>query len=682
MVTRLLTAIAVMTLLGLPALEAASPIGSMARLMRGFPQTSAQYRAFPESGTDPLFEDLEEACRDLRIEVERIPFAETGPQFRKILANLEQLISARQSLDQYINEVLKQRHQLEAVAAAAGGSIPDDNAMAAVRGYLRATNALVDLSGRVHEHTRGAINHAALGLAAYPDERHEMFEMFLRLESRAGASIAAYALNDPAPQTFNNARPASLETKRLVLDLIRKTRQDDVLPILSDLLYSQRAAPRLAIEVAETVLEIGLPQEPDAAQSSEVGTAPLLPSELIELMRRIPASALDEEYLRRRDAIIARLSEYAEKGLTTPSLRIGRLDVRPGDWLLIRNPSPYNLFTNISPGLFTHVGVVAEHRDSRGIRRLVVVEILEQGTRIQYSNVDAYLQVTLNYVFLRHRDPAVARKMAERALEAIGRPCRFDLAFQLQGAERLKGRPLANEKIETYCAGMLLLCAQETGLPVEQFFPLPEKTLSPRVMENLHRMGMAVGTELVSPTGPLFAQDMEMIGRRDALWDPSREIEQAIFDHFAERILADTVYPKANLYQGLRQQIAEMSQENAYLAGVLATLGDVDAETDLAAAARAAAVVEALDEVAYGQSEVYRDLWNAFRAGPRELMERRGLNDEAIRRIEELRTSQGDLWESWIARRINPLELRSALVNQCIEKGERMVDSRFFRPSE
>ncbi len=46
------------------------------------------------------------------------------------------------------------------------------------------------------------------------------------------------------------------------------------------------------------------------------------------------------------------------KGLTEETYRLGPFEVQPGDWLLMRNPSPYNLFTDLSPGLFTHVGVV------------------------------------------------------------------------------------------------------------------------------------------------------------------------------------------------------------------------------------------------------------------------------------------------------------------------------------
>jgi hypothetical protein len=41
----------------------------------------------------------------------------------------------------------------------------------------------------------------------------------------------------------------------------------------------------------------------------------------------------------------------------------------------MRNPSPYNLFTDLAPGLFTHVGVVAVETGSDGKRRMVVVDL-------------------------------------------------------------------------------------------------------------------------------------------------------------------------------------------------------------------------------------------------------------------------------------------------------------------
>ena len=117
---------------------------------------------------------------------------------------------------------------------------------------------------------------------------------------------------------------------------------------------------------------------------------------------------------------MAWLDERAHKGLTEDRLRLGLFEVQPGDWLLMRNPSPYNLFTDLSPGLFTHVGVVAAETGKDGIRRLVLVDLPERGTTMPATNVDAFVNRSLHYVFLRHPDPAVAKKMGETAAEVIG----------------------------------------------------------------------------------------------------------------------------------------------------------------------------------------------------------------------------------------------------------------------
>ena len=54
----------------------------------------------------------------------------------------------------------------------------------------------------------------------------------------------------------------------------------------------------------------------------------------------------------------------------------------------MRNPSPYNLFTDISPGLFTHVGVVASETGDDGVARIVLVDLPERGSRMPATKVD------------------------------------------------------------------------------------------------------------------------------------------------------------------------------------------------------------------------------------------------------------------------------------------------------
>ncbi len=93
------------------------------------------------------------------------------------------------------------------------------------------------------------------------------------------------------------------------------------------------------------------------------------------------------------------------------------------------------------------------------------------GRTIPAVNVEIFLQRTLNYAFLRHEDAKVADTLAQSALDCIGNACEFDLNFRTQRVADLAGKPLKGQKIHTYCAGLLLVCAQQTARPRSDFFP-------------------------------------------------------------------------------------------------------------------------------------------------------------------------------------------------------------------
>src|SRR5262249_32283155 len=156
-------------------------------------------------------------------------------------------------------------------------------------------------------------------------------------------------------------------------------------------------------------------------------------------------------------------------------------------------PSPYNLFTDLSPGLFTHVGVVTAENGSDGRRRMVVVDLEERGTRIPATNVETFLDRTLNYMFMRHPDPATAEKKGDAAAGIIGNPAEFDLNFRTDRIASLKGVSLAGQKIHIYCAGLLLLCAEQTSEPQDAFFPITETAAAGFTKANLAKLGLSVG---------------------------------------------------------------------------------------------------------------------------------------------------------------------------------------------
>jgi hypothetical protein len=168
----------------------------------------------------------------------------------------------------------------------------------------------------------------------------------------------------------------------------------------------------------------------------------------------------------------------------------------------MRNPSPYNRFTDLGTGLFTHVGVVVEEIDEQGHRRWGIVEVPERKSRIPVTNLDQYLQRTLHYVFLRHKDPDVAATMGRTAASVIGNECQFDLTFRTERVAQLQGRPLQGVPIHTYCAGLLLICADTTSRPRSEFFPIPERSAGRQFLLNLERLGMSIGDVLFPRPAP------------------------------------------------------------------------------------------------------------------------------------------------------------------------------------
>ena len=157
----------------------------------------------------------------------------------------------------------------------------------------------------------------------------------------------------------------------------------------------------------------------------------------------------------------------------------------------------------------------------------------------------SFLQRTLNYVFLRHPDAEAAKKMGQAAASTIGNPTQFDLNFRTDRVAELKGKPLAGQKIHTYCAGLLLVCAQETSLPRETFFPIVETTAGGHTKDNLAKLGLSLGNGFVSPTGALFSPQLKIVGRNEPLYEPRREVEEAIYDYFAQSLEKKDLRPVA-----------------------------------------------------------------------------------------------------------------------------------------
>jgi len=585
----------------------------------------------------------------------------------ELLKSLERLLVAHRVAEEWLDQLFDLRRKF-----AVQGT--DDAGRERIRQYLRETSHLIDLSGRLRYLLFDALSAAWAKMADQAESSQSFLDLLSEHRSAIGAIVVSQVLT-PARSPAARASPAVLLR---VLRLIGDTGQMDLMPELSQFLRAGKATPELAIEAGEVIRRIGLPQDPRPGQESDVALPAITAKDLHAILTALPDSQLTGELASRRAALLDWLDVRIKIGLEERSYSLGRFAVQPGDFLLMRNPSPYNLFTDLSPGLFTHVGVVTLEQGSDGIRRMVIVDLPEQGRSMSAANVDAYLQRTLHYIFLRHPDPAVGRRMGQIAASVIGNETEFDLNFRTDRVLALRGQSLAGRKIHTYCAGLLLLCAQETGLPRSEFFPVSESTAGGHTAANLKLLGLSFGQDFVSPTGALFSPRLEIVGRREPMYDPGRQIEETVFDYFATSLAERVLVPTPDAIQTLRMKIAEAAKLNPLLAGALAKAAGLNAEVDLVAAARAAAVIETLDDVAYAASGDFVDARDAIRAGPLDQLKDQGYGSEDIAWFGELRGRHADLHQRWNERQISPRELRQALVDYYVRQGRAGIDQRFF----
>lgn len=585
---------------------------------------------------------------------------------------LEPLLVAKQRIDGLVDELLSIRDDF-------AGLSPDGNQRPALRAYLRTMSTLTDLSGRLRYLQFDAVNTAAGAVAENAPERERLTAILTKHRSTIGATVMVDLLFDPEGDEQEIALlRASDGLKSHVLTLIAEARQSDLLPELADYVLDNPASPALVIQAAETIRALGLPQDPRPGQDPTLPPVALTAAELREKLASLDAKKLDAALQTRHAALLAWLDDRLKNGIADGHYALGQGDFAPGDWLLMRNPSPYNLFTDLSPGLFTHVGVVASETTGDGIKRMVLVDLPERGSRMPATTVDTFVKRTRHYVVLRHQDAKVADKMGEAAASMIGNETQFDLNFRTRRVMDLTGKPLKGAKIHTYCAGLLLLCALQSGQPREEFFPIAEFPAAGKTLANMKTFGMSIGEDFISPTGALFSSKFRIVARREPMYDPRREVEEAVFDHFAQRMITADIRPTADGLQSLRLKVAEASKANPLLAQALASAANVSSEMDLVAAAKAAAVVETLDEVAVSASAEFLNAHQAMRGGNAQQMADAGLNPQQIAYLEKLRQRHADLYRRWTTRQMTAKAMRIELVNYYVAQGRNQIDVRFF----
>lgn len=534
----------------------------------------------------------------------------------------------------------------------------------AARGFLNASTTLIDLSGRLRYLLNDVVRNAR-SRAADVAAREQLADLFLRYKSTVGATQSADDLF---------SFPGRTRYHEKLLRLIGTSGQTSLLPYVVRYAEDETQPAAMRMFAAEVIRSMGLPQPPRADPPEKLPEPAIVPEELYETVASLKESDFDEDGLARRKALLDWLEERRTRGVVGNTYRVGSYEVEPGDWLLMRNPSPYNLFTDLSPGLFTHVGMVAAETGADGIRRFVLVDVPERGEKVPAVNVEIYLERTLHYFFLRDKDPKAAAAMAQAAADVIGNPAQFDLNFRSDRVYSLAKKPLKDVKIHTYCAGLLLLCALQTDVERSEYFPLTERQAAGYTVENVAKMGLSLGEGFLSPSGALFSPRMEIVGRREPMYDPRREVEEAVYDYFASALVVKQMTPEGSWYHSLRQRVADASATNPLLAKALATAAGVGADTDLAAAAKAAAIVETLDEAAVAAGKNFQAARDAVRnnaAAP--------TTDEEAQLRAAARRRHGDLIAAMQQGRMAPRDVRLALVRYYIAVGRADIDRKFFQ---
>lgn len=586
-----------------------------------------------------------------------------------------ELVALKTGVDTFLAQAVALRLPLTALPAG-----PSRRATASQ--YLQVISTLIDLSGRLRYLLYDVIYDVTFEVADQPLALDRLIAMLFEAQSSIGAAVVSDFLFDPPSDNTYGAVPTDPATKGRILELLKVAGSLDLLPMTARFVRDSQMPAELTIAAVETIRRLGLPQDPRPGEDPTLPRPAITAEELLKILGRINRQQLDHVLTHRLENLIEWLTYRSQHGLQDEWYNLGLSQVRPGDWLLMRNPSPYNLFTDLSPGLFTHVGVVASETSRDGRRRMVLVDLPERGTKLQATNIDIFVQRTLHYMVLRHHDPKVAQTMGQRARSAIGVSAKFDLNFRTDRILALHGQPLAGKTIHTYCAGLLLLCAQESGISRDHFFPITEHAASGKTVENLAQLGLSFGNDFVSPTGALFSSHFSIVNHRPPMYEPQREIEEAIYDYFANQMRDQILVPSPTMTQSLRLKLAEAARNNPLLTRALAKAAGVHENTDLVAAAKASAVVETLDEISKENSSQFLQGRRSIRSQKIAGSPIHNFPPEEIARIESYRQKHASLFREWRARELSPRDLRIALVEFYIKAGKRQLDARFFSHSE
>ena len=592
---------------------------------------------------------------------------------KNLLTAVVRVLKTDRVLNQTLDELYAQRANLRQPEKMSDQQL-------AVRSFLECVTALINLSGRIRYYSVDFFTEAGYELKESLPDYETLIDNFMEYENSVGAITSLKLLAESLRDSSNGAFSDHIKGK--VLQLARLTRERQLLSTLVEILVEKHIDPELVIFIVDTIRLIGLPQFPRPNGDIALSPPVVNGNDILEILSNIdPANLSSTDNLRHQE-LVDWLTKHNQQGVMEEEFQFGGATVREGDWLLMKNPSPYNRFTDLYPGLFTHAGVITTEIGEDGRRRFVVVDLPEIGNTIPATPVEKFVERTLDFVILRHHSPGDQETMGRVAKEIISNESKFDLNFRTTKIESLKGQSLEGKLIDGYCAGLLLLCAQETGKPLQDFFPLRERPAGGNTLRNLAKLDVSMPERFLSPTGPLFSSHLNMVYRCETMYSPRREIEQAIYDHFAEQMRDGHLTPSLTWYHTLRLNLAQAAESNPALGRALANAAGVNEKIDLVAAAKLGAVVETLDNIGKKASDNYQDIRSAFRIDALDDIEPGPEGDKIFDQVVARRRRHADLFVRWEAGVLTPRELRMALVDYYIDQGCAQLDRRFFYDSD
>ena len=243
-----------------------------------------------------------------------------------------------------------------------------------LRNYQRVATQTIDLAGRLRYLSFDVLRNAGAALAPVPGFRRQFVDLLVQSKSGVGAMLLTNMLLDPSNSSAYASAMSAAELAQLrhrTLELIALAREPEPLAKLAAFAQQPRREAWLTVQAVDVVRRIGLPQDIRPGQDPTLPPPEVTAQQLRGVLASISSGSLDASWEARRGELLTWLDARIAHGVAEDeAFNAGPCTVRPGDWLLMRNPSPYNLFTDLSPGLFTHVGVVAWEKGADGRGRI------------------------------------------------------------------------------------------------------------------------------------------------------------------------------------------------------------------------------------------------------------------------------------------------------------------------